>query len=330
MQIKTCTKCHCEYPATVEYFYRNSKSADGLRCECKQCQQKQYAKYYIEKHKEEREVQLRTEKDLEQRNVKICTKCGKEYPKTSEYFHNRKDTKDGLSFWCKNCASISAAKYRNNEYENLVKRIKEQNEKRKLDSEYSKQRAEYDRQYYLMNKEKKSQYNKERYLTLDKDKVRAYQKKWNKENKEYIDKRNKAYRERTKEERKAYDRKRYKENKLSRLTSNAICRSLKGNKAGQHWEDLVPYNLEQLRQHLESQFTPEMNWNNYGTYWEVDHIIPQSLFSFTTYQDEQFQICWSLTNLRPLTVVENRSRPKDGSDISDDIRQKILKGVNKL
>ena len=28
--------------------------------------------------------------------------------------------------------------------------------------------------------------------------------------------------------------------------------------------------------YLEKQFTEEMNWDNYGTYWEIDHSIPLS------------------------------------------------------
>ena len=43
-----------------------------------------------------------------------------------------------------------------------------------------------------------------------------------------------------------------------------------------------------------------MNWNNYGEYWEIDHIIPQNLFNMTTAESKDFQICWSLMNLRPL------------------------------
>lgn len=99
---------------------------------------------------------------------------------------------------------------------------------------------------------------------------------------------------------------------------------LKENKAERHWEDLVPYNLQQVKEHLESQFTPEMSWDNYGTYWEIDHIIPQNLFHIETENDKDFQICWSLANLRPLEKSLNRQRPKDGSDIPDSVKQNIL------
>ena len=70
------------------------------------------------------------------------------------------------------------------------------------------------------------------------------------------------------------------------------------------------YTAQQLREHIESQFTPEMNWSNYGTYWELDHITPRFKFYYESYDDEQFKQCWALSNLRPLTIKENREREK--------------------
>lgn len=37
---KTCTSCNIEYPATLEYFYRNQKGKSGLRPDCKTCRSK--------------------------------------------------------------------------------------------------------------------------------------------------------------------------------------------------------------------------------------------------------------------------------------------------
>lgn len=70
------------------------------------------------------------------------------------------------------------------------------------------------------------------------------------------------------------------------------------------------YTAQQLLSHLELQFTPEMTWDNYGSYWEIDHIRPKYSFNYTSYDDEAFKDCWSLHNLRPLTVKENQSRNK--------------------
>ena len=44
--MKTCTKCHKEFPATTEYFNKNSHIKGGIRSLCKECQSKQDRKYY--------------------------------------------------------------------------------------------------------------------------------------------------------------------------------------------------------------------------------------------------------------------------------------------
>jgi hypothetical protein len=54
-------------------------------------------------------------------------------------------------------------------------------------------------------------------------------------------------------------------------------------------------NIKEYKQYLEQQFTPEINWDNYGTYWEIDHIYPLSKGGSFHY-----------TNTRPLSIYENR------------------------
>jgi hypothetical protein len=97
-----------------------------------------------------------------------------------------------------------------------------------------------------------------------------------------------------------------------KLNNNIACRmrlSLKkGIKNGRKWEDLVGYSISDLRSHLESQFSPEMKWENHGVYWEIDHIIPVSAFNFDTPEHVDFKRCWSLGNLRPLEKMENRRK----------------------
>lgn len=119
----------------------------------------------------------------------------------------------------------------------------------------------------------------------------------------------------------------YRKTQLSQVISSGMRKALQQNKAGRHWEEFVPYNLAELKEHLESQFTEGMSWDNFGEYWEIDHIIPQNLFSISSVEDHDFKICWSLMNLRPLSVTENRSRPKDGSDVPECLSKAILSQV---
>lgn len=34
---------------------------------------------------------------------KLCTKCGRRYPNTAEYFDKNKQSSDGLHYYCKAC-----------------------------------------------------------------------------------------------------------------------------------------------------------------------------------------------------------------------------------
>jgi hypothetical protein len=58
---------------------------------------------------------------------------------------------------------------------------------------------------------------------------------------------------------------------------------------------------------LENQFNDKMNWENYGNYWHIDHIVPHSIFQYTSMEDESFMKCWALSNLRPLEAKQNMS-----------------------
>ena len=84
-----------------------------------------------------------------------------------------------------------------------------------------------------------------------------------------------------------------KENVVVRLKHNLF----HDNKA---MLEAVPYTLVELKKHLESQFEPWMNWNNYGRYnpirrtWQIDHIIPKSLLPYEKTNESNFVQLWSL------------------------------------
>jgi len=56
-------------------------------------------------------------------------------------------------------------------------------------------------------------------------------------------------------------------------------------------------NIQYLREWLEYNFERDMNWDNYGTYWFIDHVVPICKFDLT---DEKEKLkCWNWTNLFP-------------------------------
>jgi hypothetical protein len=167
------------------------------------------------------------------------------------------------------------------------------------------------KEYNQNNKEARKEYNKSyqrgdkrkiyltSYYELNGDKLRATQKEY--QNKKYYS--DPAYR-------------------LRKIISGSVSKSLKSRKILKNKKSYLkylPYSTKELKQHLENQFEPWMTWDNQGTYnhktwkdedkstwvWNIDHIIPHSIFQYTSMEDQSFKECWALSNLRPYSAKQN-------------------------
>lgn len=68
--------------------------------------------------------------------------------------------------------------------------------------------------------------------------------------------------------------------------------------------DILGYTKEELKNHLEKQFTNDMSWKDFRSgKIHIDHIKPQSLFNLKDIND--IKECWSLDNLQPLWAKDN-------------------------
>lgn len=56
--------------------------------------------------------------------------------------------------------------------------------------------------------------------------------------------------------------------------------------------------------YLEERFDENMNWDNQGNYWEIDHIIP--IASFNLENEEELYKAFHYTNTQPMEGIENR------------------------
>lgn len=154
----------------------------------------------------------------------------------------------------------------------------------------------YNKKYRQENKDYLAEWFKNNYINNRKE-ILDYHKEYYKNNKNDIMK---------------YQRK-YEKNKLLtdpafklRKNCSVLIRSaLQGNKRGVSILNYLPYSIQELKQHLERQFDNKMSWDNYGQYWHIDHIIPQSKLLYINMEEDNFQKCWALTNLRPLEAIEN-------------------------
>lgn len=62
-----------------------------------------------------------------------------------------------------------------------------------------------------------------------------------------------------------------------------------------------------LRGWLESQFQPGMTWENYGTVWNIDHVVPFSWWDIRNHPNHAFEAS-HYSNLRPISVMDNLAK----------------------
>lgn len=219
--------------------------------------------------------------------MKKCYVCGTF--KDLDSFHKDKNSLDGHTYKCKECAKGNSRKwYKNNK---------------------DRARASY-KERYARNKDEIIKKVKE-WCAKNPDKRFAIHRRWYEEHKEEQKERNC---ERSNNKRSHINdlARKYqsflRQNPKWRITKNisrGISKSIACGKNGMHWEAIVGYNASTLIAYLENLFCEGMTWDNYGKAWHIDHIIPISAFNFSSTSDIDFKRCWSLKNLRPLWAVDN-------------------------
>ena len=263
---------------------------------------------------------------------KLCSYCQVEKGLSDFMKCSRK--KDGVGSWCKDCSRIHAKEkhVENREKNNQRARAWKLNNPEKVINYTQKWRLEhaeeirnYSKTYAGANQEKikayrertkelkaikskiyrqehreQSRITRNAWIAANPEKKRDAQRRWRATNPE----KNRENIRRANHKRLAIPK-----NKISSNISREIRASMKGQaKAGRHWETLVNFTIDHLKRHLEKLFTPEMTWDNYGTYWHIDHKIPIAVFNFEKPEHIDFQLCWSLENLQPLQATKNLSK----------------------
>jgi len=188
---------------------------------------------------------------------------------------------------------------------------------------------EYSKKYHREHPEKKKKYN-EKYRKNNAEKIREYRREYDKKYyrkhpqkikecvKKHYEKYIKQERERSRKYQKEHPEKARERNekrlgtlkgKIDSRMSNAIWKALKGNKKGRKWESLVGYTVDQLKQHIQKQFTKGMNWTRFKKgEIHIHHDVPKSYFNCTSTDDPLFKECWVLHNLKPLWAKDNISK----------------------
>lgn len=61
-----------------------------------------------------------------------------------------------------------------------------------------------------------------------------------------------------------------------------------------------------MRKWFEYQFEDGANWENFGKYWQFEHIIPVTYFDFSI--EKELRMCWNFTNIRVEHFQKNKDR----------------------
>jgi hypothetical protein len=200
--------------------------------------------------------------------TKFCNKC--QIEKLILDFAKDKTNKDGLCSKCRKCYS---------EWYFATK----------------KRRRKIAKQWYQDNKIQERAKNKQRYLH-NKEHVNRKARAWYQKNKESV----RSHRAKYNKNKRATDI----NFKISVCLRSRIGKAVKNYIKSKHTIELIGCSIEELKIHLEKQFTKGMSWENYGYYgWHIDHIRPCSSFDLS--DPAQQKECFHYSNLQPLWAKDN-------------------------
>jgi|688.fasta_scaffold317982_2 hypothetical protein len=202
--------------------------------------------------------------------MKTCVKC--QIEKDLIDFSNNKAKKDGKCVYCRSCYTIVNREWR----QNNPKQDKKIHDKWKKDNIEKVRKNSL--KYYHRHKEERNKYSKQ-YRQKHKDRIRI-------KNREYTIK-------------KYYSDINFR---LTVLLRGRLWKAIARNSKQSSSLTLLGCTIDELKIHLEKQFTKKMTWKNYGK-WHIDHIKPCCSFDLTDF--EQQKLCFHYTNLQPLWAKDN-------------------------
>lgn len=101
----------------------------------------------------------------------------------------------------------------------------------------------------------------------------------------------------------------YKKLKEKKRQQMAFRRFLRGQSTPVHIREWIGLNWQETKILLESRMLPSMNWQNYGTHWVVDHIVP--FWIFDVHNEADMKMLWHPDNLMPLRWANNNHKQGD-------------------
>lgn len=233
-----------------------------------------------------------------------CNSCGIIFNEDSHVYKGK----------CQTCQRKYAREYAAKNKERFASKIKER-------KAYLKELAENSTETKICSKCKENKLLKayEPQHAQCKDCRKAYGRNYNKVNKHIRDKwinsnkeRHKELQamwyQRNKEKRNAKEKERKNIEPAFRLKITCKTRLRQSIKKNYATVKYIGTSVENLKEWIQFCFSEKMSFNNHGSYWHVDHVIPISLFDLTNQDD--IDLCFNWRNLSPLSAKENLSKNK--------------------
>jgi hypothetical protein len=262
---------------------------------CKSCKNIKYKEYLKNKVSvkicDDCEIALNETNKAKDRN--ICKSCKnikyKEYVKNKLSKMYEQDVK-------RNCSTCSIELTKENQVKNRPTCKNCYNATRK---DYKKNNKdliiESNKEYYKNNKAIINEKNHNAYVA-NREKYLAKKKEWKNKNRD-------TYNAKVNE--------RFRTNPIARLKRN--CRTkinhlLKSNSLNPKSTilKLLDCTFKQLKEWLQSNFKEGMTFDNYGSFWSVDHVIPCAKFDLS--KDDDIKNCFRWCNIQPLEGQINSSK----------------------
>lgn len=160
--------------------------------------------------------------------------------------------------------------------------------------------------YKAANKEKNAAYSRA-YRAANKEKVSAYNKAYNLNNRATIQPRSSRNYQRLLDTNPAF--------KMAHAFRCRTRKVIRGELKSGNSLKLLGCTADQLKSWLEFNFIDGMTFENHGTFWHIDHVIPCSRFNLA--DPEHQRQCFHWANLKPMLARANLS--KNGNVILEEI-----------
>ncbi len=92
--------------------------------------------------------------------------------------------------------------------------------------------------------------------------------------------------------------------RLSEIMRSKVHKMVKNSDTS--YKTLIGCDHVWFKKWISFNFDEHMNWNNLGSYWEIDHVLPITLFNHNNLWESK--ICYHWTNLQPLHKTENKKK----------------------